>query len=61
VLGATHPEEVSPAQYLVFAELKDPVGRKIERYGLTATIDPCHSFPAIESALTAFRRKRAPS
>jgi MFS superfamily sulfate permease-like transporter len=25
---------------LVFAELKDPVRRKIERYGLTRTIDP---------------------
>src|SRR5262249_55926608 len=30
---------------LVFAELKDPVRRKIERYGLTRTINPQHFFP----------------
>ena len=40
---------------LVFAELKDPVRRKIERYGLTRTIDPHHFFPTIESAIAAFR------
>ena len=37
---------------LVFAELKDPVRRKIERYGLTRTIDPRHFFPTIEAAVT---------
>jgi len=40
---------------LVFAELKDPVRRKIERYGLTRTIDPCHFFPTVEAAVVAFR------
>jgi MFS superfamily sulfate permease-like transporter len=40
---------------LVFAELKDPVRGKIERYGLTGTIDPRHFFPTIESAVAAFR------
>jgi MFS superfamily sulfate permease-like transporter len=40
---------------LVFAELKDPVRVKIERYGLTRTIDPRHFFPTIESAIAAFR------
>ncbi len=40
---------------LVFAELKDPVRRKIERYGLTRTIDPHHFFPTIDAAITAFR------
>jgi high affinity sulfate transporter 1 len=40
---------------LVFAELKDPVRRKIERYGLTRTIDPRHFFPTIDAALTAYR------
>jgi high affinity sulfate transporter 1 len=40
---------------LVFAELKDPVRAKIERYGLTRTIDPRHFFPTIEAAVTAFR------
>ena len=42
---------------LVFAELKDPVRRKIERYGLTRTIDPHHFFPTIESAIAAFREE----
>ncbi|HYA49677.1 MAG TPA: sodium-independent anion transporter, partial [Streptosporangiaceae bacterium] len=42
---------------LVFAELKDPVRRKIERYGLTRTINPQHFFPTIESAVAAFRRE----
>ena len=39
---------------LVFAELKDPVRRKIERYGLTREIDPEHFFPTIEAAVSAF-------
>jgi len=42
---------------LVFAELKDPVRRKIERYGLTRTIDPGHFFPTIGAAVKAFRRE----
>jgi hypothetical protein len=42
---------------LVFAELKDPVRRKIERYGLTRTIDPRHFFPTIDSAVAAFRHQ----
>ena len=40
---------------LVFAELKDPVRRKIERYGLTRTINPRHFYPTIVSAITAYR------
>jgi high affinity sulfate transporter 1 len=40
---------------LVFAELKDPVRRKIERYGLTRTIDPRHFYPTVEAAVAAFR------
>jgi STAS domain len=39
---------------LVFAELKDPVRRKIERYGLARTIEPRHFFPTIEDAVTTF-------
>ncbi len=42
--------------HLVFAELKDPVRRKIERYELTRTIDPDHFFPTVEAAVAAFRR-----
>jgi high affinity sulfate transporter 1 len=41
---------------LVFAEMKDPVRAKIERYELTRTIDPNHFFPTIESAVEAFPR-----
>lgn len=40
---------------LVFAEMKDPVKTKIERYELTDTIDPNHFFPTIGSAVRAYR------
>ena len=42
---------------LVFAELMDQVRGKIERYGLTRTIDPRHFYPTIESAVAAFRQE----
>jgi MFS superfamily sulfate permease-like transporter len=42
---------------LVFAELKDPVRRKIERYGLTRTIDPQHFFPTVDAAVDVFREE----
>jgi hypothetical protein len=42
---------------LVFAEMKDPVRRKIERYGLTRTINPQHFFPTIAAAIAAFREQ----
>jgi hypothetical protein len=41
---------------LVFAELKDPVLKKIKRYELTRTIDPTHFHPTTDSALEALRR-----
>jgi len=41
-------------QTLVFAELKDPVRRKIERYGLTREIEPEHFFPTLEAAVEAW-------
>jgi MFS superfamily sulfate permease-like transporter len=40
---------------LVFAEMKDPIREKIERYGLTGTINPEHLFPTLEEAVNAFR------
>jgi high affinity sulfate transporter 1 len=40
---------------LVFAEMKDPVRQKIERYGLTRTIDPQHFFPTLDAAVEAYR------
>ena len=42
---------------LVFAELKDPVRRKINRYGLDHTIDPSHYFPTIEEAVAAYQQQ----
>ena len=39
---------------LVFAEMKDPVRRKIDRYELTRTIDPAHFFPTLDAAIAAF-------
>ncbi len=42
---------------LVFAELKDPVRRKLERYGLTRTIDAGHFFPTVGAAVGAFRHE----
>src|SRR3712207_5005014 len=39
---------------MVFAEMKDPVRRKIERYKLTRTIDPAHFFPTLEDAVSAY-------
>ncbi|MER5252226.1 sulfate permease [Streptomyces sp. NPDC002855] len=40
---------------LVFAELKDPVRRKVERYGLTHTFDARRFRPTVEGAVEAFR------
>jgi high affinity sulfate transporter 1 len=42
---------------LVFAEMKDPVRDKIERYALTRTINPEHFFPTIDAAVSAFRQR----
>ena len=39
---------------LVFAELKDPVRAKLERYELIGPLDPDHFFPTLDAA----RRQR---
>jgi high affinity sulfate transporter 1 len=39
---------------LIFAELKDPVREKIERYELTRTINPDHFFPTIDAAVERY-------
>ncbi len=47
---------------LVFAELKDPVRAKLERYELIGPLDPEHFFPTLEAAVEAFRsRARTPA
>ena len=42
---------------LVFAELKDPVRRKIDRYGLARAIEPDHFFPTVEAAVATYRSR----
>ena len=42
---------------LVFAELKDPVRSKLERYELVGPLDPEHFFPTLDGAVDAFRRR----
>jgi high affinity sulfate transporter 1 len=42
---------------LVFAELKDPVHAKLERYELIGPLDPNHFFPTLDAALDSFRRQ----
>ena len=42
---------------LVFAELKDPVRHKLERYELVGPLDPAHFFPTLEAAVDAFREQ----
>jgi high affinity sulfate transporter 1 len=42
---------------LVFADMKDPVREKVERYELTRTIDPAHFFPTVGAAVAAFQEQ----
>jgi MFS superfamily sulfate permease-like transporter len=39
---------------LVFAEMKDQVRAKVERYELTRTIDPSHFYPTLDAAVDSF-------
>jgi len=39
---------------LAFAEVKDPVREKIQRYELERTIDPAHFYPTIDEAVAAY-------
>jgi high affinity sulfate transporter 1 len=42
---------------LVFAEMKDPVSEKIERYDLTRTIDSAHFFRTLDEAVAEYARQ----
>ncbi len=42
---------------LVFAEMKDPVRAKIERYGLTRTIAPEHFLATVDGAVDEYKRR----
>ena len=39
---------------LAFAEVKDPVRAKIQRYELDRTIDPAHFYPTLDEAVAAY-------
>ncbi len=39
---------------LAFAEVKDPVQAKIQRYELDRTIDPAHFYPTLDEAVAAY-------
>ncbi|MBV8998703.1 MAG: STAS domain-containing protein, partial [Solirubrobacterales bacterium] len=40
---------------IVFAELKNPVRRKLERYQLIGPLEPTHFFPTLDAAVDAYR------
>jgi high affinity sulfate transporter 1 len=42
---------------LVFAELKDPVREKLERYELIGPLNPDHFFPTLDAALDRFHQE----
>jgi high affinity sulfate transporter 1 len=42
---------------LVFAELKDPVRARLERYELIGPLDPDHFFPTLDAAVAKFREQ----
>jgi hypothetical protein len=42
---------------LVYAELKDPVRAKLERYELIGPLDPDPFFPTLDAAVDTFRAK----
>ena len=42
---------------LVFAELKDPVRARLQRYELIGPLNPDHFFPTLDAAVESFRRR----
>ncbi|HKT36770.1 MAG TPA: SulP family inorganic anion transporter, partial [Ktedonobacterales bacterium] len=56
---ATLDEEINADNIsLVFAELKDPVREKLERYELIGHyFDPAHFYPTLEAAISAYREQ----
>src|SRR4051794_15525022 len=46
---------------LVFAEIKDPVRAKLERYQLVTAIGPSDFYPTIEAAVTAYAMSAQPA
>lgn len=57
ILGDLDKELNAKGISLVFAELKDPVHAKLERYKLIGTLDPNHFFHTLEEAVEAYQRE----
>jgi hypothetical protein len=57
MLGDLDEELNEAGTSLVFAELKDPVRAKLERYELIGTLDPTHFYPTLDGAVEAFREQ----
>jgi MFS superfamily sulfate permease-like transporter len=55
VLGQVSEELAAEGVALVFAEVKDPVRRKLARFGLLDELGTHRFFPTIESAVDAFQ------
>jgi MFS superfamily sulfate permease-like transporter len=57
MLGPLVEELRAQGTALVWAELKDPVRRKLDRYGLTAAVGPERFFATLDEAVTAYRAR----
>ena len=57
ILADLDEELNAQGTFLVFAELKDPVRDKLERYELIGPLDPDHFFPTLDAAVAAFRER----
>jgi MFS superfamily sulfate permease-like transporter len=55
MLGELDEELNARGISLVFAELKEPVRAKLERYELIGPLNPDHFFPTLDAAVEAFR------
>jgi MFS superfamily sulfate permease-like transporter len=54
VLAQTYRELDAEGITLAFAEVKDPVHRKLDRFGVLETIEPARFHPTIEDAVAAY-------
>jgi high affinity sulfate transporter 1 len=54
MLADLNEELIARGIFLVFAELKDPVRKKLERYELIGPLNPDHFFPTIDAAVDTF-------
>jgi high affinity sulfate transporter 1 len=57
MLGDLDDELNAAGTSLVFAELKDPVRARLERYELIGPLDPDHFFPTLDAAVERFRQR----